>query len=741
MLDIKNYLSNEFNVKFWQIENLLKLNDEGATIPFIARYRKEKTGSLDENQIRDILEKNEYLIELEDRKKTILESIEKQGKLTDELKKKIDETTQKTVLEDIYLPFKPKRRTKATIAKENGLEPLANTIKEHNIIESPEINLQNEAKKYINQNVKSIDEALAGAENILSEEIAEKAELRQWVREFFFNHGKFKSKIKEEFEEGSTNYEMYRDFEISVRDIQPHTMLALRRGEKEEILTLELKYEEEKILSFLNIKNIFTNSKELKEFLEAAVKDGFKRLMKHSLIGEVRLESKKKADEQSIDVFEKNLRQILLSSPAGMKPTIAIDPGFRTGCKTAVLDETGKFIEYNAIFPFNSKTEISDAKNYILSCINKYKTELIAIGNGTAGRETETFIRQTVNEANISQKPVIVLVNESGASVYSAGKVANEEFPDLDLTVRGAISIGRRLQDPLAELVKIEPKSIGVGQYQHDVDQKLLKNKLEQTVESCVNYVGVDLNTASKQLLTYVSGISPSLAENIIKIRNENGAYNSRAELLNVPKFGAKTFEQAAGFLRIRNGKNVLDNTSVHPESYHIAEQFSKDLNLEISLLANNSQRLKEIDINKYVTDEIGEPTLNDIISELEKPGRDPRQVFRYAEFKEGVNSLTDLKKGMVLEGVVTNITNFGAFVDIGVHQDGLVHVSEMANYFVKDPTKIVKVGEIVKVRVLDINEKLKRIQLSIKQVDVVIPKIKKKPKYNLDDLKKKFGG
>ncbi len=741
MLNISELLKEEFSLQLWQVENVLKLHNEGNTLPFIARYRKEMTGSLDENVLRDLLDKYEYLKELEERKKTILESIENQGKLTDELKEKIENTTTKVELEDIYLPYKPKRRTKATIAREKGLEPLAEIIKDKNTIDNPKIDLTAEAKKFTDaeKEVNTPEDALKGASYIIAEEVSEIAELRQWVREHLYNHGEFKSKIKDEYEEGSTKYEIYRDYSAKVKDISPHNMLALRRGESEGILTLDLEFEEEAVLSYLNNKAIFTLYSELRDFLKECVKDAFRRLMKFSIIGELRLDAKQSADEKSIEVFEANLRQMLLSSPAGMKPTLAVDPGFRTGCKTVVLDKTGKFIDFKAIFPFGSDRQKSEAADYILNSVKKHKLELIAIGNATAGRETEQFVKEVIKDNDFESKPIAVLVNEAGASVYSAGKVANEEFPDLDLTVRGAISIGRRLQDPLAELVKIEPKSIGVGQYQHDVDQKLLRKKLEQTVESCVNFVGVDLNTASRELLTYVSGISNNLAKSIVDYRNTKGVFESRKELTEIPKFGPKTFEQSAGFLRIRNGKNVLDNTAVHPESYHIVEKFAEDLKMNIRDLTKNSYRLADLNLKKYADEKIGEPTLKDIVSELEKPGRDPRDEFKYAEFSDAIKTISDLKTGMILEGVVTNITNFGAFIDIGVKENGLVHISEMANHYVKDPTKILKVGQIVKVKIIDINEQLGRIQLSIKRLQEFVPKIPKKKKTTLEDLKKKF--
>ncbi len=733
MLDIKKIIAQEFNVEIWQLDNTFQLREEGATIPFIARYRKERTGNLDEVVLRDMFDRFDYLVELEDRKKTILSSIEEQGKLTDELKEKIEQCLIKNELEDLYLPYKPKKRARATQAKEKGLEPLAMMLKEKNAPHSSPIDLEAAAAQFISEEkgVATVKDALAGANDIIAEEIAEVAEFRSWIRDFFLSQGNFTSKIKDEFEDGTTKFETYRDFKIPVKDISPHALLALRRGEAEGVLTFDIEFDESEVLSYLANKYIFSNLDNVASFLKSTTKDAFNRLMKNSLIGEVRLIKKIYADEESIRVFESNLRQILLAAPAGQKSIIGIDPGFRTGCKVAVLDETGKFIEYKAIFPFNSIYEKKEASDYLLRTISKYSSQLIAIGNGTAGRETETFVREIIKD--LENKPNVVVVNEAGASVYSASKLAGEEFPDLDLTVRGAISIARRLQDPLAELVKIDPKSIGVGQYQHDVDQKLLKKKLEETVSSCVNYVGVDLNLASKELLTYVSGITPKVAENIVEWRNKNGAFKDRNDLLKVPKFGDKTFEQAAGFLRIRKGSNILDNTAVHPESYSIVKQFSLDLNLSLEEMTNQTSALKKLELKKYINDKIGEPTLLDIIAELEKPGRDPRDEFKYANFAEGVNEIKDLRQGMVLEGVVTNITNFGAFVDIGVHQDGLVHISE-----------VLKVGQVVSVKVLEINEKLKRISLSIKQAKesskpMQKAKAGKNVKYSIQDLMGKF--
>ena len=714
MLNIPQLLAEELSLKPIQIKNALELLAEGATIPFIARYRKERTEEMNEIQLRDLSERFTYLSELEERKSVILSAIAEQGKLTDELKVKITACLQKNELEDLYLPYKPKKRTRATIAREKGLAPLAEFIKSLNSSATP-VSLDEEAAKYISEEktVKTVEEAKKGASDILAEEVSEKAQLRAYLRDYLTKTGVFISRIKDDYPEGSTKFEMYRDFKIRVKDIAPHNMLAMLRGETEGVLDLELSFDEEVVMSYLQSQEIHTKVPAVRDFYSAMLKDAFNRLMKNSLSGEVRSISKTIADVESIKTFETNLRELLLSSPAGMKPTLAIDPGFRTGCKVSVLDRTGKFLEYQAVFPHQAAQQRSQAALTIKNLIEKHNIELIAIGNGTAGRETDEFIAEVVK--TMARKPIRVIVNESGASIYSASDVAIAEFPDLDITVRGAISIGRRLQDPLAELVKIDPKSIGVGQYQHDVDQKLLKKKLDETVESCVNYVGVDLNTASKELLGFVSGITPTIAKNIITYRNEHGAFRNRRLLLKVPKLGPKAFEQSAGFLRIRGGGNPLDNTAVHPESYSVVEAIAADLNLPLEQIARATERLKSIELKKYVTDTIGEPTLRDILSELEKPGRDPRAEFKYATFKEGIKEITDLNVGMELEGIVTNVANFGAFVDVGVHQDGLVHISQLADRFVDDPKQIVKVGQVVKVRVLEVNEKLKRISLSMR--------------------------
>ena len=717
MLNIPQLLATELDLKLYQVQNALSLFAEGATIPFIARYRKERTDEMNEVQLRDVADRYTYLEELEERKAAILKAIAEQGKLTSELKAKIEFCLQKTELEDLYLPYRPKRRTRATIAREKGLEPLAQFIKSLNVKNGVAASLEEEAAKYISESmgVKTAEEALKGAADILAEEVAEKAFLRAYVREYLLEEGVFVSRIKDKHPEGTTKFEMYRDYKIRVPNIAPHNMLALCRGEAEEILQFEISFDEDVVLSYLESEEIQSKQRVIRSFYQDMLKDAFNRLMKNSLISEVISEKKLYADIESIKTFETNLRELLLSAPAGMKPTLAIDPGFRTGCKVAVLDETGQFLEYQAVFPHQAAEQRAKAAQTIKKLMEKYKIELIAIGNGTASRETEEFVSEVLQ--TMERKPIKVMVNESGASIYSASKLAGEEFPDLDVTVRGAISIGRRLQDPLAELVKIDPKSIGVGQYQHDVDQKLLKKKLDETIESCVNYVGVDLNTASKELLTFVSGITSSVANNIVKYRNENGAFKNRRQLLKVPKLGPKAFEQAAGFLRIRGGDNPLDNTAVHPESYSLVQAIASDLGVPIQQVTEIAEKLQKTNLKKYVTDAIGEPTLRDIKSELEKPGRDPRAEFKYATFKEGIKEISDLKAGMELEGIVTNVANFGAFVDIGVHQDGLVHISQLADRFIDDPNKVVKVGQVVKVRVMEVNEKLKRIGLSMKAV------------------------
>jgi len=713
MQNLEQQLAQELSLRPGQIQNALELFAEGATIPFIARYRKERTGEMNEVQLRDLADRHAYLTEMGDRKAVILQAIADQGKLTDALKAKIEGCTQKTELEDLYLPYRPKRRTRATIAREKGLEPLAVWIKTLNRPGVTVPSLEPEAAKYLSEAVMSAAEALKGAADILAEEVAEQAEYRAYLRQFLLKTGVFVSQIKAAHPEGTTKFEMYRRYQATVRAIAPHNLLALLRGETDDILTLTLSFEEAEVLTYLEAEEIRTKTPAVRQFYREMLKDAFTRLMKTSLTSAVMTEKKAWADGESIKTFEINLRELLLAAPAGMKPTLAIDPGFRTGCKTSVISETGKFLEYQTIFPHQAAGQREQAARTVKTLLTKYKIQLIAIGNGTAGRETDAFVAEVLK--GLERPPIKVMVNESGASIYSASIVALEEFPELDLTVRGAISIGRRLQDPLAELVKIDPKSIGVGQYQHDVDQKLLKKKLDETVESCVNYVGVDLNTASKELLTFVSGLSPTVASNIVAYRNENGAFGDRRQLRKVPKLGAKAFEQAAGFLRIRDGANPLDNTAVHPESYGVVMAIARDLKVPLADIAKAADQLKTVNLKQYVTDTIGEPTLRDILRELEKPGRDPRAEFKYATFDEAIKELSDLKVGMQLEGIVTNVANFGAFVDVGVHQDGLIHISQMADRFVSDPNEFVKVGQVVSVRVLEVNQSLKRISLSMK--------------------------
>ena len=715
MSDIRQLIAQEFSLSPHRVNNALDLWLEGGTVPFIARYRKEQTGSLDEVQLRDIFERYTYLDELAKRKEKIVEEISSQGKLTPQLEAKIAACLNKTELEDLYLPYKPKRRTRATIAREKGLVPLADWIESNNKPQVSNVSLTSEANKYVDadKEIENAEQASSGAADILAEQIADRAEIRAYLREYLFKQGVFVSQVKGKHPEGSTKYEMYRNYSYGVSRIPPHNILALYRGEAEGILSVDITFDESEVMAYLG-REIRTKNPSIKAFYQTMLKDAFNRLLKPSLIREVRSDRQAYADVESIQTFEANLRNLLLAPPAGRKPTLAIDPGFRTGCKVVVLSDTGKYLEYRAIFPHSGESKRKQAAQLVKDFISKYQIELIAIGNGTASRETDLFISEVLRE--IEAKPIKVIVNESGASIYSASDVAREEFPDLDITVRGAISIGRRLQDPLAELVKIDPKSIGVGQYQHDVNQKLLKQKLEESVESCVNYVGVDLNTASKELLTFVSGISDTVANNIVAYRNDKGAFNNRKELLKIAKLGKKTYEQAAGFLRIRNGDNPLDNTAVHPESYQVIKQIAKSLNVSLDRITKENDRLKNIDLKQFVTSEVGLPTLTDAIAELEKPGRDPRQEFQYASFSEGIAEIEDLTEGMILEGVVTNVVNFGAFVDVGVHQDGLVHISQLCDRFISDPNEIVKVGQVVKVKVLEVNQKLKRIGLSIKQ-------------------------
>jgi uncharacterized protein len=690
----------------------IELLDEGGTVPFIARYRKEATGNLDEVQIRSIEEKLQYHRELEDRRATILKSIEEQGKLTEELRGRIEATLDKSELEDLYLPYKPKRRTKATIAREKGLEPLALYLWNQQAGELP---LASYAATFVDaeKGVASIEDALEGARHIVAEMISENADFRKALRQMMLEEGVVTSRKATDGQDPDEKFKMYYDYREPAKSIPSHRMLAIRRGENEGVLFFTIELDSGSVLAHLK-SAILKEPGDWTPHLVEAIEDSWKRLLNTSIQTEVRLELKHRADMEAIKVFRENLENLLLAPPAGQLAVLAVDPGIRTGCKLAVIDETGKFLEHAVIYPHEPKNDLVGAARTLRTLIDKHRIRAIAIGNGTASRETEAMIRQFLREQNLTDVFTIV-VNESGASIYSASDIARQEFPDLDLTVRGAISIGRRLQDPLAELVKIDPKSIGVGQYQHDVDQTQLHQSLEHVIESCVNRVGVDLNTASWALLRYVAGINQRTAQKIVEFRNENGRFRSRVQLMAVPGVGPKTFEQAAGFLRIRGGDNPLDATAVHPESYPVVEQMAERLGVSVSQLIQEPALADRIEKQHEQFAAVGVYTFKDIVEELRKPGRDPREKFVAPAFRDDVKEIADLQPGMVLEGVVTNVTKFGAFVDIGVHQDGLVHISELSNRFVKEPGEVVKVGQIVKVQVLSADAKVKRIALSMK--------------------------
>lgn len=701
-------IADELNISPKQVAAAAALLADNATVPFIARYRKEATGSLDEVAITQIRDRLEQLAELDKRREAILESLEKQGNLTAELKAKIAAAETMTALEDIYLPYRPKRRTRVTAAKEKGLEPLAKLL-----FEQSDFNIDEQALKYVNaeKGVESADEAMAGARDIIAEWISEDSQARDRIRSLYRATGQYACKVVKGKEDEGAKYKDYFEWTEAVASAPSHRVLAMRRGAKEKFLTLRITVDEERAVSIL--ESLFVkNNNPPAEQVKLAIRDCFKRLLMLSIETEIRLESKKKAEEEAIKVFAENLRQLLLSPPLGEKSILAIDPAFRTGCKVVCLDKQGKLLYDDVIHPLNSADGAKREGIKIAAWCEKYNIEAIAIGNGTASRETEEFVRGI----GLPEHIYVVMVNESGASVYSASEAAREEFPDYDITVRGAVSIGRRLIDPLAELVKIDPKSIGVGQYQHDVDQTQLKRSLDDTVSSCVNAVGVEVNTASKQLLTYVSGVGPKLAESIILHRNENGPFSCRDNIKNIAGLGDKTFEQCAGFLRIRNSSNPLDSSAVHPESYSVVYSMAKDLCCTVKDLIGNAALREKINLNKYISESVGLPTLKDIKAELDKPGRDPREKFEAFSFADGVNTMEDLQVGMELPGIVTNITAFGAFVDVGVHQDGLVHISELSDRFVKDPAEVVKVHQQVKVRVLDIDIPRKRVSLSMKK-------------------------
>lgn len=709
-------IAAELSVTEKQVQVTINLLEEGGTVPFIARYRKEMTGSLDEVQIAAIRDRNQQLIELDKRREAILKSMNEMEKLTPELEKQILQAETMTHLEDIYLPFKPKRKTKASVAREKGLQKLADFIMEQNSAD-----LEAEALKYLNEEkaVLTIEGALSGARDILAEFMAEQPEVRGKMRELFLQKGSFHSKLIKGKEIEGQKYKDYFDWTEAVKTAPSHRILALRRAEKEIVLTLDIVVPEDDAITILDsffVKGRNASSEQVRQ----SAADAFKRLIRPSMETEIRLFTKKQADAEAIRVFADNARQLLLAAPVGQKRIMAIDPGFRTGCKLVCLDEQGQLIENTNIYPHNGNEALKEAGKTVKFLTEKYKIEAIAIGNGTAGRETETFVRGL-------QIPdlIIVMVNESGASIYSASDVAREEFPDKDITVRGAVSIGRRLMDPLAELVKIDPKSIGVGQYQHDVDQNQLQSSLDDTVISCVNAIGVELNTASKQILAYISGLGPQLAQNIVEYRNKNGAFKRRNDLKKIPRLGEKAFEQAAGFLRIRNAEHPLDSSAVHPERYSLVEKMAKDLNCKLEDLMKDDQLRKRIKLQDYISETVGLPTLNDILNELAKPGLDPRDQFEAFSFTDGINAITDLHVGMTLPGIITNITAFGAFVDIGVHQDGLVHLSQMSNKFIKDPNEVVKVSQKVMVKVTEVDIARKRIALSMKSDEKAEPRPK----------------
>ena len=704
-------IASELHLSEHAVENTLKLLDEGCTIPFISRYRKERTGGLDEVQITAISDRKERLEEIAKRKDTIVKTITEQQKMTPELQKRIDDSWEMTTLEDIYLPYKPKRRTRAQVAREQGLEPLATML-----MMQRETNPQKAAQRFVRDGL-AVADCLKGAQDIIAEQVSEDERSRNQVRAAFRREAFIESKVvkaKKDTDEAQ-KYSDYFDWEEPLKRCSSHRLLAMLRGQSEGILRVSLTIDDDEAVQRLQ-RNYVRGNGPCQRLVGKAVEDGYKRLLQPSIETEFTNLSKERADEEAIRVFAENLRQLLLGAPLGQKRVMGIDPGFRTGCKVVCLDAQGNLLHHEAIFPHPPVNHRAQATIHVQQMLSDYHIEAIAIGNGTASRETKEFVDDALKEMKQTESaPAVFVVSEDGASVYSASKVARDEFPDEDVTVRGAVSIGRRLMDPLAELVKIDPKSIGVGQYQHDVDQTMLKHSLDQTVESCVNLVGVNLNTASQHLLTYVSGLGPVLAQNIVDYRKANGAFTSRAQLKKVPRLGPAAYQQCAGFLRIPNAKNPLDNSAVHPESYGVVEQMAKDCHCTVSDLISQPDKRAQIDIHRYVTSEIGLPTLTDIMRELEKPGRDPREQIEEFEFDSSVQTIDDLHEGMELPGIVTNITNFGAFVDIGVHQDGLVHVSQLADRYVTDPTQVVRLHQHVRVRIIGVDLRRQRISLSMK--------------------------
>lgn len=701
-------IAKELGINFVQVSNTCRLLDNGDTIPFIARYRKEATGSLDEVTIESIRDMRQKMLDIEKRRTFILNTLEEENVITDELRLKIENAETLVELEDLYLPYKPKRKTRASIAKEKGLEPLADII-----LRQQNIDVKSKAEQFVSEEkgVVSAEDAIHGASDIIAERINEDAYTRSKIRNLFNKKAHIVAKVAKGMEDEGNTYRQYFDYDELLTKAPSHRILAVFRGENEKILKLKIRPDEAEAMSILDRIYVRGNN-ESSEIVRRSAEDSYDRLLAPSIETEIRADAKEKADKTAIAVFADNLRQLLMAPPLHGKNVLAIDPGFRTGCKVTVLNKNGKLLHNDTIYPHPPEPKIPESINKILNMVEMYDIDAIAIGNGTAGRETENFIKRIRFPKDI----VAVMVNESGASVYSASKIARDEFPEYDVTVRGSVSIGRRLIDPLAELVKIDPKSIGVGQYQHDVNQTELQKCLQSVVDSCVNAVGVDVNTASKELLVHISGLGPVLAQNIIDYRNENGDFKLRSDLKKVKRFGDKAFEQSAGFLRISGGANPLDNSAVHPESYHIVEEMASDLGCDVSELISNKELINKIDIKKYVTNTTGLPTLNDIKSELEKPGRDPRCTFDIFEFDKNVKTIDDVKPGMILPGIITNITSFGAFVDIGIHEDGLVHISQMADRYVSDPNKIVKLNQKVMVKVLEVDTKRKRISLSMKK-------------------------
>ena len=752
-LKLLHRLQTEFDHQPHQIRNTLNLLLADNTIPFVARYRKEQTGNLDEVQIANLLDRYEYLKELEDRRETILNRIREQEKLTEELEKKIDEVKTKQELEDLYIPYKPKRRTRAMIAREKGLEPLAQLV----LVEQGD---RNQINAWLDEFQAGLslplptDEIWRGVRDICAEKVAEDAQTRARIRQLTFQQGKFVSEVKPEFQDTTSKFEMYYEFSENISKIQPHRYLAIRRGEKEEILQARIQIHEGLTESILREIWVAKANVDFQQELHVALSDSYDRLLAPSIETEIRQELKQQADKSSIGLFSKNLRQLLMQPPGGARVVIGLDPGFRTGTKWVVIDHTGRLHENGVIYPVEPQRQVEASRRTLLGLIERYQAEIVAVGNGTGSREVSQFLRGFIKDLQLKVRHLVV--NESGASVYSASEIARQEFPNLDLTVRGAVSIARRYQDPLAELVKIDPKSIGVGQYQHDVNQKELKQSLDRTVESCVNQVGVELNQASAALLSYVSGVTKSLAARIVSHRDENGPFRSRQELMQVTGFGKKAFEQAAGFLRIRNAEHPLDQSAVHPERYSIVEQMAASQDLLVADLIGNQDALQKIQFKEFVSEEIGSYTLSDIFDELKKPGRDPRDEHQEVRFNEAVQDMKDLQVGMHLQGVVTNITHFGAFVDIGVHQDGLVHISQMSAQFTHDPLEACAVGQHVEVWVLEVDTQRKRIALSMRNPDSknldwnqskslrqkkksAQPKSKQKQSAGVDQLMEKF--